>query len=153
MFKNRRISIETLLSGRVKSKYISGKVGDLSFTCKVCQERLKCESFYGHCALHENQSTKNKDESQPLISDFSMKNIQREQFEFELIKFIVANNLSFSLIEPLISFLKTLKDQDFIRQVDFSKIDRSRGSIMVNKCISTSIRESIEKKLTHHLIT
>ena len=139
----------------IKSKYVSGTVGDIYFICKVCQEKYKCDSFYGHCLMHENQPNVKKDENQALIPQFSMKNIEREQFEFLLIKFIVANNLPFSLVDSLIILLKALKNQDMIRQVDFSKIDRRRAVTMTNKCISQSIKEKIEKEMDsyfYHLI-
>ena len=37
------------LTDHKKSKYVS----------KICQEKLKCESFYGHFALHEKDAVPN----------------------------------------------------------------------------------------------
>ena len=92
---------------------------------------------------------------QPLISNFSMKNIERERFEFEIIKFVVGNNLSFSLIETLMSLFKTFQEEDLLRQVNFSKLDRKRGSIIANVYISDFIKKIIEMKMDtgfYHLI-
>ena len=116
---------------------------------------FSCESFYRHVAWHEKDNYSAENMDQPLISNFSMKNNERERFEFEIIKFVVGNNLSFSLIETLMSLFKTFQEEDFSRQVNFPKLDRKRGSIIANIYMSDFIKRIIEMKMDtgfYHLI-
>ena len=63
----------------------------------------------------------NQNQLQPNISEFSMKNTEREKYEFDFLKFMTGDNFSFSLIEPFVDLLKTLKSEDLIRQTDSKK--------------------------------
>ena len=90
-----------LLSGKwptdpIKKKYVSGKIGETHFTCKICQVKLKCESFYDHVNYHEKgRATKSKDLQTPSVATYSTRNIKKQHYEFEISKFIVLNNLSY----------------------------------------------------------
>ena len=93
----------------IKSKYVLDEVGDLFFTCRLCQYKLACSSLYDHIDMHEKRvQNSNSDSSQPAITGFSMKNIQKQQFEFEITKFIVCNNLSFSIVDELMKLLSSV---------------------------------------------
>jgi len=96
-----------------------------------------------------------EDAGQQTIETFSMKNIERQKYDFSLTKFIIQNNLSFSIVEPLVILLKTLKDEDLLRQCDFSKIDCTRARVIGNQCIALAIKEKMENlmdKSYYHLI-
>ncbi len=44
------------LADPVKSKYVSGNVGDKDFLCKACQVKYSCESFYDHLKWHQSKA-------------------------------------------------------------------------------------------------
>ena len=143
------------LTDPIKSKYVTGNKGDEVFTCKICQRKFKCESIYDHIKMHEKKQNSTALEPQKGLNLLALENAQRQKYEFEVSKFIFSNSLSFSLVEPLVELLKTLKKDDLIRQAHFSKIDRKRMGIIGKNCISNTIRKKIEKIMDnqfYHLI-
>ena len=157
--KKRSHNAQTLsakwLKDPIKSKYISGSEGDKKFTCLICQKTLSCESAYDHVSWHQSQGSCQETPNQSKIEEYSQKNMQRQTYEFKLAKFISCHNLSFSLIEPLTSFMKELSVDEIIRQSNFSSIDRTRARVIVNEGISMSIKSQLETKMDtsyYHLI-
>ncbi len=55
----------------IKSKYVSGPVGSLSFTCRQCGTYLSCESFRYHVTSHE-EKIKKKDDQCRLEESFKV---------------------------------------------------------------------------------
>jgi len=134
------------LTDPVKSKYVSGEIGDIEFTCKICQRKFKCESCYDHIKWHEKNSTQlPKDPSQKTLNAEITQNLHRQKYELEITKFIFTNNLPFNVVDPLIELLKTVKKDDVIRQCDFSKIDRKHISVIGSECLAKTIKHDLEK--------
>lgn len=145
------------LTDPIKKKYVSGKEGDEKFVCIVCQESFSCESVYDHVKMHENKlnELKNLEPSQQTIDNLSIIDTQRQQYEFQVTKFILSNNLPFSITEPLVELFKKLKENDLIRQCNFSKLDRTRARTIATECFSEEIQEKLEEIMDNnffHLI-
>lgn len=107
--------------------------------------------MYDHVRKHKDKLAEiKKDSTQPNIGEYSMHNIAPQKHDFEIAKFIASNNLSFSIVDPLVKLIKILSEESLYKQCHVSKINRTRVRLIINEGLSNKIKQEIEKKMGEH---